>query len=102
MGFSNLAQLSKLPYDSLKIDRSLVQDISVNHDSRIIVSAIVAMAHGLGHTVVAEGVETAAQLEILRTLGCDTVQGYYLGMPVPFRDLATETCSPSGARAAIG
>lgn len=102
MGFSNLAQLSKLPYDSLKIDHSLVQDISVNHDSRIIVSAIVAMAHGLGHTVVAEGVETAAQLEILRTLGCDTVQGYYLGMPVPFRDLATETCSPSGARAAIG
>lgn len=55
MGFSNLGQLSKLRYDSLKIDRSLVQDITVDHDSRTIVSAIVAMAHGLRHTVVAEG-----------------------------------------------
>lgn len=78
MGFSNLGQLYKLRYDSLKIDRSLVQDITVDHDSRTIVSAIVAMAHGLGHTVVAEGVEDASQLEVLRILGCDAVQGYYI------------------------
>ncbi|PLK68732.1 hypothetical protein C0V73_21980 [Rhizobium sp. TH135] len=102
MGFSNLAQLSKLPYDSLKIDRSLISDIVTNHDSRIIVSAIVSMAHGLGHTVVAEGVETATQLEILRLLGCDTLQGYYLGIPVPFIDLIAEASRPTEPVAAVG
>jgi EAL domain-containing protein (putative c-di-GMP-specific phosphodiesterase class I) len=102
MGFSNLSQLSRLPYDSLKIDRSLISDIVTNHDSRIIVSAIISMAHGLGHTVVAEGVETAAQFEILRVLGCDTVQGYYLGMPVAFQELIAGCSNPAERRAAVG
>ena len=94
-GFSNLAQLSKLPYDSLKIDRSLVQDIAVSHDSRIIVSAIIAMAHGLGHKVVAEGVESAEQLEVLRAVGCDTVQGYLFGMPAPMSNFTTRSLRSS-------
>lgn len=86
-GFSNLAQLTKLPYDCLKIDRSLIVDIATNPDSRTILAAIVTMAHGLGHSVVAEGVEDAEQLEILALLGCDIIQGYLLGRPVPFHDL---------------
>lgn len=90
-GFSNLAQLSKLPYDFLKIDRSLVQDIATSHDSRIIVSSVIAMAHGLGHKVVAEGVENADQLEVLRTLGCDIAQGYFFGIPSPITELAARS-----------
>lgn len=99
MGFSNLAQLSKLPYNSLKIDRSLVQDIATNHDSRIIVSAIIAMAHGLGHTVVAEGVETEAQVKALGMLGCDIAQGYHFGRPVSILDLITTAPSDFGLSA---
>lgn len=90
-GFSNLAQLCKLPYDFLKIDRSLVQDIATSHDSRIIVSSVIAMAHGLGHKVVAEGVESADQLDVLRTLGCDIAQGYFFGIPSPITELAARS-----------
>ncbi len=82
IGFSNLSQLSKVPYDSLKIDKSLIQSVATSHDTRVIVSAILGMAHGLGHRVVAEGVEDGEQLAILKTLGCDAVQGYFTGLPV--------------------
>lgn len=83
VGYSNLSQLCRLPFDCLKIDRSLIEDIETDLNARTIVGAAIAMAHGLGHKVVAEGVETEGQLQVIRMLGCDSVQGYLLGRPMP-------------------
>jgi predicted signal transduction protein with EAL and GGDEF domain len=80
-GYCSLTYLSRLPVDSLKIDQSFVQSSSPADAS--IVAAIIAMAHGLGLTVVAEGVETVGQLKALSALGCDRVQGYLLARPMP-------------------
>ncbi|WP_133251373.1 EAL domain-containing protein [Pokkaliibacter plantistimulans] len=82
-GYSSLAQLKKLPVDTLKVDRSFVQDLTLDHDDRQITAAIIAMAHKLDLDVVAEGIETEEQFEILLNYGCDMGQGYLLGRPVP-------------------
>ena len=82
-GYSSLAYLKQLPVDALKIDRSFVERIDTDTGERAIVEAIVTMAHTLGMTVVAEGVETARQLDAVRAVGCDVAQGYLLGRPVP-------------------
>lgn len=82
-GYSSLAQLRRLPLDILKIDRSFVTDLGRSDDLKVIVTSIVAMAHALELTVVAEGVETAEQLAILREIGCDQAQGFFLGKPDP-------------------
>ncbi len=82
-GYSSLAYLKRLPVDRLKIDRSFVDGIPGDADDTAIVSTIVAMARQLGLKVVAEGVEMTAQIDYLRTLGCDEYQGYLLGRPVP-------------------
>ncbi|MBC6961285.1 MAG: EAL domain-containing protein, partial [Nitrosomonas sp.] len=82
-GYSNLYQLSHLPFNVLKIDKSLVDDIGKNSKSEAIVTAIVQMAHSLGHRVVAEGVETHEQYAFLRKARCDQVQGYLFGRPMP-------------------
>jgi predicted signal transduction protein with EAL and GGDEF domain len=79
-GYSSLNYLSRLPFDSIKIDRSFVDDLDKGSD-REIVKAVVQLAGTLGMTVVAEGVETEAQLEVLRTLGCEYAQGYYFCKP---------------------
>lgn len=81
-GYSNLANLKHLPIQRLKIDRSFVQDMEGDHASRQIVTAIISIAHSLGMTVVAEGVETPGQARILTDLGCDEVQGYLYCRPV--------------------
>jgi diguanylate cyclase len=86
-GFSNLSHLSQLPLDVLKIDRSLIEGIGVNTKSEAIVRAILGMARALGHRVVAEGIETWPQLRFLQQLGCDAVQGYLLGRPMPAAQL---------------
>ncbi|HEX5407867.1 MAG TPA: EAL domain-containing protein [Pseudonocardiaceae bacterium] len=86
-GYSSLAQIRKLPVDSLKIDQSFISEIEESKDAKVIVAGIIAMAHGVDLTVVAEGVETAGQLDILRQLDCDQVQGYYFGRPVVAADL---------------
>ncbi len=86
-GYSNLYQLSHLPFNVLKIDKSLVDDIGKNSKSEAIVTAIVQMAHSLGHRVVAEGVETHEQYAFLRKARCDQVQGYLFGRPMPAREL---------------
>ncbi|HEU5449001.1 MAG TPA: EAL domain-containing protein [Acidimicrobiia bacterium] len=82
-GWSSLSYLQRLPVDELKIDRSFVATLGVEGPSMAIVGALVSLAHGLGLTVVAEGVETDEQLAELRRLGCDSVQGFLLARPAP-------------------
>jgi diguanylate cyclase (GGDEF)-like protein len=82
-GYSSLAYLKRFPVDVVKVDRSFVRDVPHDADDAAIVKGIIALAHSLRLEVVAEGVETEAQLEFLRAQACDMLQGYYLSMPVP-------------------
>ncbi|MCG2586347.1 EAL domain-containing protein [Massilia sp. TS11] len=82
-GYSSLWQLQRLQMDGLKVDRAFTQGLDQGSDGRILFEAIISMAHALGMTVVAEGVETPQQLAILQTLGCDEVQGFLLARPLP-------------------
>ncbi len=82
-GYSSLAYLKQLPLSCLKLDRSFVMDIEHDANDAAICTASIQMAHSLGLAVVAEGVETATQLDFLRRLGCDMVQGYYISQPMP-------------------
>ena len=86
-GYSSMAALTRLPLDCLKIDRSFVADLDTGGPGAVIVRASVRLAHDLGMRVVAEGVETPAQLDHLRAMGCDTVQGYLLARPLPPGDI---------------
>jgi diguanylate cyclase (GGDEF)-like protein len=81
-GYSSMAYLKRLPLNRIKIDRAFIQDLPHNDNDREIVAAMIAMSHNLGFQVTAEGVETTEQLEFLRQLGCNTVQGYLLGRPL--------------------
>jgi len=81
-GYSSLMQLRQLPFTEVKIDRFFVSDAVTSKDSRLIVAAIVDLAHGLGLTVTAEGVETREQLQLLLELRCDVVQGYLISHPL--------------------
>lgn len=82
-GFSSLAHLRRLPVDALKIDLSFVRGATTDRDDASVVTAAIAVAHSLGLRVVALGVETDAQVALLRSLGCDEVQGYLWSPPVP-------------------
>jgi diguanylate cyclase (GGDEF)-like protein/PAS domain S-box-containing protein len=86
-GYSSLSYLQKFPIDTLKIDRSFIHAIKTAEEEACIVNAIISMALGLKLRIVAEGVENAAQLSYLRSLGCHTVQGYLFGQAVPLDDL---------------
>ena len=81
-GYSSLSYLRQLPARQLKIDRSFVNDLEQSSDARAIVDAVVRLAHALGLKVVAEGVETAGQRDVLLALGCDELQGYYFARPM--------------------
>ncbi len=87
-GYSSLSQLQKLKMDVLKVDRAFTAALGQGHEGQVFVQAIVSMAHALGMEVVAEGVETAAQLAILQELACDEVQGYYIARPMPAPQMA--------------
>ncbi len=82
-GYSSMAYLKRFPIDQLKIDRTFVRDIPGDGDDEAITTAIIAMAHSLGLSVVAEGVETEQQLKFLREVNCDIMQGYYFARPMP-------------------
>ncbi|WP_439385788.1 sensor domain-containing protein [Amycolatopsis lexingtonensis] len=86
-GYSSLAQLRRLTLDTLKIDRSFITGIAESRDAAAIVTSIIAMAHAVDLTVIAEGVESAEQVDLLRSLGCDQAQGYHLGRPVAAAEL---------------
>ncbi|MBC9249805.1 diguanylate phosphodiesterase [Pseudomonas alcaligenes] len=86
-GYSSLAYLRRLPLDTLKIDRSFMQELSQSNADQQIVQAIVGMAHTLHLKVVAEGVENQAQLDFLRGLECDFIQGFLFSKPLPLEEL---------------
>jgi diguanylate cyclase (GGDEF)-like protein/PAS domain S-box-containing protein len=89
-GFSSLNCLSKLPINTLKIDRSFVADLKATPESNVLVAMIINLAHSLKLNVVAEGVETADQSSILRSLECDLVQGYLYSKPIPGADFSAK------------
>lgn len=82
-GFSSLSQIKDLPIDTLKLDRSFVNDIRSSSEAGVIVTSVITLAHNLQIRVVAEGVELMDQLVYLKTAGCDEAQGYFLSRPVP-------------------
>ena len=94
-GYSSLSYLRTLPLDELKIDRSFVTPVADDPSAAAIVASVVSLGHALGLLVVAEGVETAAQLTTLRDLGCDLAQGFYLARPAPAGDIASLVRGPT-------
>ncbi len=104
-GYSSLGYLPKLPVDTLKIDRSFVAELGVNSTARSLIEGMISLAHSIGKQVVVEGVETKEQLEILRSVGCDEIQGFLLGTPAALPDwdefrvagIAPETSRARGA-----
>lgn len=92
-GYSSLAMLQELDFDILKVDKSFTRRLGVDHQGEIFFGAIITMAHALGMSVIAEGVESLEQLEILRRLECDEVQGYYLYHPAEAGDYQAATWS---------
>jgi diguanylate cyclase (GGDEF)-like protein/PAS domain S-box-containing protein len=89
-GFSSLSYLSRLPVDTLKIDRSFVLDMTVSQEGLALVSTIITLAHALNLKVVAEGVETEEQLRLLRILNCNEIQGYLFSRPLPSESFETK------------
>lgn len=85
-GYSSLSYLKRFPWDYVKIDRSFINDIGVNNDDVAIIEAITVMVHSLNFNVVAEGVETVHQLNVLKDYGIDCVQGYLLAYPAPAKE----------------
>ncbi|MGE5621925.1 MAG: EAL domain-containing protein [Bacillota bacterium] len=96
-GYSSLNYLLKLPADTLKIDRSFIVDMTTKPESLALVSTIIDLAHSLNLKVVAEGVETDEQLNLLRLLRCDEIQGYYLSAPIPREEFEKSYLAPKVA-----
>jgi EAL domain-containing protein (putative c-di-GMP-specific phosphodiesterase class I) len=86
-GYSSLSYLHRFPADTLKIDSSFIRQLDINSENLAIVEAIIVLAHKLGMSVVAEGVETIAQLEQLRAIQCDQIQGYLFSPPLSASDM---------------
>ena len=99
-GYSSLAYLKRLPVDELKIDQSFVRNMQSDRDDEMIVRSTIDLAHNLGITVVAEGVETAEAWNLLRELKCDQAQGYHMGRPMPVTEFSAWSTSWGMRRAA--
>ncbi|MBB5047440.1 diguanylate cyclase (GGDEF)-like protein/PAS domain S-box-containing protein [Rhodopseudomonas rhenobacensis] len=99
-GYSSLTYLQAFPFDKIKIDRAFVMNLGHNPQSAAIVRAVIGLGHGLGVSIVAEGVETQQQLDFLVAEGCDAVQGYFIGKPAPIEQYA-RLVGLSGPRLAI-
>ena len=82
-GYSSLSYLNKIPADLLKIDKSFIDRINASESSRQHVAAMISMGHIMGLDVISEGVEEEEQVEALRSIGCDLIQGYVWGKPLP-------------------
>ncbi len=93
-GYSSLSQLARLPIDTLKIDRSFVNDMTTGPQGMALVTTIINLAHSLKLRVVAEGVETAEQMSMLRLLTCDEVQGYLISKPLPVKEFEQKYVQP--------
>jgi EAL domain-containing protein (putative c-di-GMP-specific phosphodiesterase class I) len=100
-GHSSLAYLRTLPARQLKIDRSFVHDLGLSGDAMAVVDAVIRLAHALGLRVVAEGVETERQCEILVTLGCDEFQGFLFARPMDAQRVALWAAGERGQRSAL-
>lgn len=87
-GYSSMTYLQSFPFDKIKIDKSFISNVKSNPQSAAIVRAVIGLAHGLDLPVLAEGVETKAQLEFLAAESCDEVQGYLMGRPQPIVEYA--------------
>jgi EAL domain-containing protein (putative c-di-GMP-specific phosphodiesterase class I) len=87
-GYSTLMLLRQLPFTELKIDRAFVADVATSRDCRLIVQSMVDLAHGLGLTAIAEGIETVDQLRVVRETGCDIAQGFLISQPLAPESLA--------------
>jgi EAL domain-containing protein (putative c-di-GMP-specific phosphodiesterase class I) len=86
-GYSSLAQLKRLPVDEIKIDKSFVMELKQQSDDAVIVRSTIELGHSLGVKVVAEGVETADSWNLLRQMGCDMAQGFFISAPLPGADV---------------
>jgi len=86
-GNATIDYLRYLPASEVKIDKLFIAEIESNPDDQLLAQSIIEMAHSLGRRVVAEGVESAESLSLLRQLRCDEAQGYFVSRPIPFRDL---------------
>ena len=95
-GYSSLAYLKRFPVEALKIDQSFIASMHDDTDDAVIVETVLTLAHGLGLRVVAEGVELTEQLDMLRALGCDEVQGYLTGRPGRAADVLPVLLKSSG------
>lgn len=100
-GYSSLAYLRRLPLDTIKVDRAFVSGLGEAPLDKPIVKTVIALAHGLGVDVVAEGIETPGQLEELRQLECDRGQGYWFARPLPADEIARLLASADGPRAVL-
>ena len=96
-GYSNLARLRAMPLDRVKLDPSLISDIEVREKARVIVQAVIQLIKGVGSEIVAEAVETVAQPDMLRAMGCDTVQGYVFAAPMMEDEFLAWTSKGRGA-----
>jgi diguanylate cyclase len=99
-GFSTLSYLRDVPANELKIDRQFVSAVATGGSDRLLVASTIALAHSLGMSVVAEGVEQEDTLKTLREMGCDLVQGYLIGEPLPYHALTKFMAQPRARFAA--
>ena len=97
-GYSNIARLQSLPLDRVKLDPSLIADIESSEKARVIVQAVIQLIKGVGCEIVAEAVETVAQVDILRAMGCDTVQGFIFSPPMFEQEFVAWTTSGRSAK----